>query len=416
MTTTAHRAPSRVSQFGRAVGTTTLVIVGILLDLYCITNVPAAVSFSVGASPAVRLTPIGVPLFFIVVAAWVTVYGRKRSPIPVLVAGGLLMLIGVSYALALVAIVRACLRWSRHSQIIGAVGVAAIGLFVLRELTTDWGRGLPWAVAGDHRADGASWSIAVIVIAAISIGLAAGVVAVRRARIDAAVSRVDAAEQHQRAEDLDAQLARQSERARIARDLHDGLGHRLSTMALAAGAFETQATSATTDPALAEWARLVRRQAHAALEDVRGVVGGLRADDAIPLVDRSATMRSLGVMLADLRSAGHWINAYVVIDGIDSIAPANDAAAYRIVQESLTNALKHAPGTPIGVTVEAVAARGIRIRVTNPLVSRASGVPGGQRGIAGIRERVDSMGGEAWIGPHLDQFIVDVSLPGGVRE
>ena len=83
--------------------------------------------------------------------------------------------------------------------------------------------------------------------------------------------------------------------------------------------------------------------------------------------------------------------------------------AYRVVQEALTNARKHAPGKPVAVTVAATAG-GIRVEVTNPMVGNE---PGPERGLAGMRERVEGLGGRFLAGPHGDRFVVDVLLPSG---
>lgn len=181
-------------------------------------------------------------------------------------------------------------------------------------------------------------------------------------------------------------------------------------MALAAGAFESQAAAAPIDPELAEWARLVRRQAHAALEDVRGVVGGLRVEQG-DVADSGASMRMIGPLLADLRAAGQRIEAYVVVESIERLDISRDTAAFRVLQEGLTNAMKHATGATISVTVDAAPDRGIRVRVVNPLVPTRSLTSTGGLGIEGIRARAAAVGGTAWIGPDQNNFLVDVSLP-----
>lgn len=102
-----------------------------------------------------------------------------------------------------------------------------------------------------------------------------------------------------------------------------------------------------------------------------------------------------------------------MVEGADRVGATLDAAAFRILQESLTNAIKHAPGSVVSVTFDAAPERGIRIRVTNPLTASGAGVPGSRTGLIGIRERAAAVGGTAWIGPYEGEFIVDVSLPWG---
>jgi signal transduction histidine kinase len=325
----------------------------------------------------------------------------------VIVAGGLLAFVGVSYLLGLVAAFVACIRWPRRTPLIATVTIGTIALFVLREALTPWGRALPWYFELDPVADEAQWVVARVILAVLSIGVLAALVVVRGTREEASRSKLQAQAQHERADALDAALARQTERERIARDLHDGLGHRLSTLALAAGAFEAQVADTPVEPHLAEWARHVRGQAHLALEDMRGFVGALRSDAS----DKTVSLRQLGALVEGVRSAGHRADLTVILEGLEGVSPACDSAAYRIVQEALTNAIKHAPGEPVTVTATAAPGAGIRIRVANPLASDPAVVSGGGQGIIGIRERVAAVGGEVWIGTHQGSFLVDATLP-----
>jgi signal transduction histidine kinase len=389
---------------------TALFVLGLLLDMVSVLNVPGSAVFPPGVQSSPAITTQGTILVFLVAACGVTVFFRDRAPLVVALAGMVLLLIGMSYVLALIGGYRLLLRYPQRTLLISAIIASAVAFFVGREVFTGWGRALPWLFARDVIGSDPAWNIASITVAVLSLGLVAALVAYRRARTEASLSRVRVEQLHQRADALGEQLARQSERESIARDLHDGLGHRLSSMALAAGAFESQAAAAPIDPALVEWARLVRRQAHAALEDVRGVVGGLRleqGESGIP----SASMRMIGQTLADLRAAGQRIEAYVVVESVERLDSARDAAAFRVLQEALTNAMKHATGSMISVTVDAAPERGIRVRVMNPLVPSTSQPPSGRVGIEGIRERAAAVGGTAWIGPHAGHFLVDVSLP-----
>lgn len=401
-----HRAVARLWSGGRS---TLMFVVGSLFEICCVINVPGAAILSGGADPIAEATTFGVLLALLAIACWITVFFRMRAPIVVIVAGGLLMVIGLSYVLALIGVFHALIRWPQKTVVIGSVTGVAVSLFVIREVVGPWGGALAWVLG--HEYDGPVWNIAAATLALVSLGLVAGLVAYHRARTDASASRARADKELHRADALGQQVARQAERERIARDLHDGLGHRLSSVALAAGAFEAQAAAATVDPALAEWARITRSQAHAALEDVRGVVGALRSERGTDTELSPASMRMIGQLLADVRSAGHRIDAYVFVQGAERLSPTVDAAAYRITQESVTNAIKHAPGAPTSLTVDAMPESGIRIRVVNAIVASSAGVPGGGRGLTGIRERVSFAGGTVWIGPHEGQFIVDVSLP-----
>lgn len=411
MTAPARPRDARVARVLDGTRSTALFAIGLLWDIVGIVNVPGAAEIHWGADARVEATDLGVVLALAVLAAWGTVFVRARTPIPVLIAGGVLLVIGVSYLLALVGVFHALQRWPRRTWQISAAAAVAVTLFVIRETTTDWGTALLWLF--DSRGtdpDGVGWVLAPWIIALIALGGVAGAVAYQRTRHEAEASKRRAEREHARADALDEQLARQAERERIARDLHDGLGHRLSTAALSASAFEAQvAADPAVNPALAAWAGTMRQQLHAALEDVRGIVGGLRTDPR-PASGASPSLRDIAALLADHRSAGHRVDAYVVIEAADGAAPAMHSEAYRIVQEALTNAIKHAPGHPVSLLVDAAPERGLRIRVENPVGPHAGSSSGGY-GILGIRERVDALGGEAWIGPHDGRFIVDVTLP-----
>lgn len=413
MTAVARSGPRRLARLSKGARSTALFVVGSLFDIYCVINVPGAAVLVWGSEPSARITNLGVVIALLAIACWGTVFVRERAPLAVIVAGGVLMLVGVSYVLALVGVYHALIRWPRKTMLIASLTALSVLLFVLRDVLTDWGGALAWTLGDEsYEQQQLTANIASAVIAVCSLALVAGLVAYRRARAEASASRERAEQAHERADALDAEVARQAERERIARDLHDGLGHRLSSVALAAGAFEAQA-AATVDPELTEWARVLRSQAHAALEDVRDVVGGLRSDAGADDTARAVSMRMVGSLVADLRAAGHHVDAFVVVEGIERVNPLLDAAAYRIVQGSLTNAIKHAPGATISLTIDAAPDRGIRIRVENPLAPTSDAVPGGGRGLEGIRERSSAAGGTTWIGPHEGRFIVDVRLPWG---
>lgn len=407
--TTALRPPAgRFARLLEGGWSTGLFVLGALFDVVCVMNVPGAAVLGAEAS----ITDLGTLIALGAILAWASVYVRARSPLVVLIAGGVLMLLGVSYALALVGVFHALIRWPQRTRLIAGVTAAAVALFVLREVLTDWGGAVPWLFGPQADGSAVGWMIAPWIIALLALATVAGLVVHQRTRQVAEANRTRAEREHQRADALGEQVARQAERERIARDLHDGLGHRLASAALSASAFEAKAAAQPSlDPALVDWARAVRQQTRAALDDVRGVVGGLRAEPADDRPLTPASLRMVGQLLADLRAAGHRVDAYVVVEGAERVSAALDAAAYRIVQESLTNAIKHAPGTTVSVTLDAAPERGVRIRIENPLAPAGAGMPGGGQGLIGIRERAESAGGTAWVGPHEGRFIVDVSLP-----
>jgi signal transduction histidine kinase len=180
------------------------------------------------------------------------------------------------------------------------------------------------------------------------------------------------------------------ERARIARELHDIVAHCVSVMVIQASAGQRLTA---TDPSLAAEAfdsiGEVAQQAEAEigrLLDLLAATGEQRGADGMQLIGELVTRASAAGLAVSCRFSG---------SADDLPAPAADAA-YRVVQESLTNALKHAPGAPVDIVIADAGAQ-VEIGVRNgPAVGSPSGLErsGGGRGLAGMRERVAACGGE----------------------
>lgn len=408
--------------FGSSVG---LVVTGIVFDVAALINVPGAAELQTGEEPRMSVTDVGTALALLIIAAWITVIWRRRMPLLALIAGGVLAVIGSSYVLLLVGAVSVVRRDPRRTSLIAGLTATAAVLFATREALSGWGGALPWYFTS--RADAQyepTWIVMSFVWVLLSLGAAAGVALYGRARREAADSDERAKRELQRADLLTEQMVRQAERERIARDMHDALAHRLSVVSLHAGALEAAASADTGSigPGTGEIARTVREQTHAALQDMRGLIGDLRTGATAPSAG-PATTSAIGALLGDLRRGGAQISAFVVIESPERSATLFDSAVFRIVQESLTNAVKHAPGATIDVYVRTDPQTGARIRVENALTARVSAgapggglrdtglVPGGGNGTLGIRERAAALDGTAWIGAHDGVFIVDVTLP-----
>jgi signal transduction histidine kinase len=188
------------------------------------------------------------------------------------------------------------------------------------------------------------------------------------------------------------------ERARIARELHDIVAHCISVMVIQAGAGQRLAIR---EPALAAEAfdaiGEALRQAESEigrLVELLGHESGLRGRDGIRLVDELVARAAAAGLAVTCRFAG----------AAEELSERASEAAYRVVQESLTNALKHAPGAPVEVVI-AASGPSVEITVRNgPTAAPASGLErtGGGRGLTGMRERVQACGGELAAGPAGD--------------
>jgi len=184
--------------------------------------------------------------------------------------------------------------------------------------------------------------------------------------------------------------ARLTERARIAREMHDVLAHRMSLVSLHAGALEVSADARPDKVASA--AAVIRANAHAALQELRAVIGVLR--EGVPdIAERPLPgLPDVPELVESSRAAGLEV-AYTCALGGATPAPLLGRTAYRIVQEGLTNARKHAPGAAVEVRVDGGRGDGLRVRVTNALTDSSGAVPGAGVGLVGLRERVVLAGG-----------------------
>jgi signal transduction histidine kinase len=202
--------------------------------------------------------------------------------------------------------------------------------------------------------------------------------------------------------------ARTAERARIAREMHDTLAHRLSLLAATAGAMEYRPDA---DPAqLAAAAGRVRAGVSDALEDLRQVIRLLRAgpDDLGPVPGLDDVRR----LVDDARAAGNDVRLERTGDQAPPAAVAT--AVFRVVQEALTNARRHAPGATVLVTV-ATAPGEVRVRVADdgPAPGALPADVGTGTGLVGLRERATLLGGTLSAGPvnGARGFAVEAWLP-----
>ncbi|GER21894.1 two-component sensor histidine kinase [Zafaria cholistanensis] len=207
--------------------------------------------------------------------------------------------------------------------------------------------------------------------------------------LEALRQRAEAAEA---AHAADAGRIRSAERQRIAREMHDTIAHRMSQVAVQAAALELTATDKDT----AGTAAAVRGSARKALEELRGVLGVLR-EDALPDHRQAAPgLGELPGLIEGWRSAGLLVEAGPL--PADAVPPAVGRAAYRIVQEALTNAARYAPASTVTVTLTAGPGT-LEVAVENSAAPPAGELPGAGLGLVGVAERVRALGGDLRHGP-----------------
>jgi signal transduction histidine kinase len=201
---------------------------------------------------------------------------------------------------------------------------------------------------------------------------------------------------------------RSGERERLARELHDTVAHHVSAMVIRAQAGRVVAA---TDPAAAvEALEGVEEEGARTLEELRAVVATLRDDGARAELAPAAGVADLQRLL---RAPGTRLRVDLRLDGdLDALPPAVDAAVYRIVQESVTNAMRHAvDATEVAVRVVAEPRR-VRVTVRDDGARAGRGRDG--YGLTGLRERAVLLGGTLSAGPSADRgWRVEAELPRG---
>ncbi len=268
----------------------------------------------------------------------------------------------------------------------------------------------------------------------VAIAVAAGLA---RRYAERARTATGAAEQHARAAaELRTELSRQDERELIAREMHDTVAHHLSLVSLRAAALEATAGDPMTDVPAA--ARSMRDSAHRALEEMRTLVASLRDASTATEPGAAPALGDLPRLVDEARAVGADVSATLFVADQDEAPAALTRAVYRIVQESLTNALKHAPGAHVDVDVRARPGAGVEIVVRNPLTGpvaaphpvpvaldasgapcapRGAGgteggpIPGGGAGLRGMAERALALGGTFDAAPADGWFVVRAHVP-----
>ncbi|MDQ7908808.1 histidine kinase [Phytohabitans sp. ZYX-F-186] len=269
----------------------------------------------------------------------------------------------------------------RRFAVAAALGVAGFaGGFVFPLLRPEWSSDPYWVDI--------VWA-AVVTLLILAWGL---VVRARRQLVHSLRDRAHRAEAEQR---LRVAQARQAERARIAREMHDVLAHRISLLSLHAGALEFRPDAPA--PEVARAAGVIRASAHEALQELREVIGVLRDDPADEAPDRpQPTLADLPGLVDESRAAGMRVRLDRRVDDLAAVPVAVGRNAYRIVQEGLTNARKHAYGSTVDVIVAGAAGDGLSVEVRNPWpvgVPAGPPIPGTGTGIVGLTERATLAGG-----------------------
>ncbi|MEU8384806.1 histidine kinase [Streptosporangium sp. NPDC048865] len=222
------------------------------------------------------------------------------------------------------------------------------------------------------------------------------------------------AREERRSERAQAAQAALEERARIARELHDVVAHHMSVIAIQAEAVPLQAAGDARR--LEEGLKEIRALSLAAMTEMRRVLGVLREEDGSTDTAPQPGLGRLEELVDTARSAGLDVTLKLVGDLI-GLPTAVSLSAYRIAQESLSNAMRHAPGSTVSLKIARYGAE-LHVQVTNsagyrsPESPESSGQPRHMgHGLIGMRERVAVLGGRLWVGPTGTGFAVTAILP-----
>lgn len=239
----------------------------------------------------------------------------------------------------------------------------------------------------------------------LSIVLVRRIVREREVRLEAVTARADAIEREQ---ELRIREAAELERTTIARELHDVVAHKVSVMVVQAGAERSVLDPAATSTE--ETLRTIEATGREALVELRRLLGVLRNGESQPLVPQP-TLADVDALVAHVRDAG--VDVELRIEGERRrLAPGVELSAFRIVQEALTNVLKHAGGAPALVALRFEAAE-LEIEVRDQGGGEHAPGAGTGHGLLGIRERVALHGGRVDAGPTGDGYTVRAWLPAG---
>ncbi|WP_407655670.1 sensor histidine kinase [Amycolatopsis rhabdoformis] len=329
------------------------------------------------------------------------------------VPGGLLLATGVlaadlalSPSLPVVAVYTdflyaATLYGSRRTSrvLIGVAATAALGVLVAAFAVAE-----QWRVA-------VLGALGILPFLLVPVWWAANV---RQQRDIAATERANA-EQLAKIAELDRRAAVAAERGRMARDLHDVIAGHLSAIAIQSEAVLSMADDPKTSRAVLE---AVRENSVSALDEMRTMIGLLRAAEA-GSEDRSDTeyettaparLAELSRLVESARATGMEVVVDSTVDASAGLPAAVDLTAYRIAQEALTNAVKHAPGGRVVVSIGR--AGGIlTVEIGNELRSATARTGGTGHGLLSMRERASAVGGTLSAGPSGSAWVVRAELP-----
>ncbi|MFE5869214.1 sensor histidine kinase [Streptomyces roseifaciens] len=330
---------------------------------------------------------LGLSLLALAALPW-----RRRRPLTVLLLTLPALTVGGMWLAAMIALVRVAAVATEATAALSGLCVSAAVL-------------LDWTFFGGPFPETGNWLRVEVYCALVGAGpVVLGRLLRSRRQIAEQLRELARSRYRERAAEHDAVAAR--ERAALAREMHDVVGHEMSLIAVRAAAL----AQGSADPAVRKEAELIRELSVRALDEVRHTVGVLRsprAEDATPSVRRLADIAALaersGLPVRTVVETGEGVRWPAAVE----------LAAYRTVQEALTNVRRHGdPARPVQVRVESVDDHTCLVVEVRSGGGPAAGEPAGGHGLTGLRERARLLGGDLAAGPVPgDAYLVRAAFP-----
>ncbi len=326
------------------------------------------------------------------VGAYVLVFYRRRFPMLVAVT---LSLVGAVSGIASGPAVLASVSVATHRRwkqlvVVGLLGFACAQVYSTLTATTDDPLWIILVANGVATAGILGWGM---------------YIGSRRELIWTLRSRAERAEAEQ---ELRVARARSNEQARIAREMHDVLAHRISQISMHAGALAFREDLGADE--MRASAAVIQEKAHEALTDLRSVLGVLRdGTTGERLRGPQPTYADLAGLIEEARGSGLHVELVDLVEGEPPDAVGR--TVYRIVQEGLTNARKHAPGALVSVRVSGSADDGVDVLLRNPIGFARTTTPGAGLGLVGLSERAELRGGRLEAGRDGSMFVLHGWIP-----
>ncbi len=308
---------------------------------------------------------VGMTLALLGLALMVAVAWRQRWPVALTIVGCAAPLVQLGPTAALIGLMSVLIcRPLPDVYKLAPLVVAATGLAVWRDLkwtprpVSFWGS----LFAADGEPVG--WFV-VVVLTVVLVALFVGIGTWLRTRAQLQTAAVVVAEERSAVSSLTDQVSRQAERERLAREIHDGLGHNLSILSVHAGALQAMADASAVEARggaattqMKESAQVVRETAARSVAELHHLLDLLRNADDPDVAAPTKTLRDVRALIDDSVTAGMPLVATVFVDDGEALDPHIAQAAYRIVQELLTNARKHASTVSVRLSVTGGPAEG----------------------------------------------------------